>query len=134
MHKLLRITPFILAFVLIGANLLWAPVCQGHLQLMNGNEVPMKCFYTGKTSVILAILLIIIGTEDILRKKISFLFFSGMGILLLLLPNSSWGIGVCKKETMACITTALWIKGVGVGSVLYGIVALFKKNISQVPD
>ncbi|MBP2626619.1 MAG: hypothetical protein H6Q68_1330 [Firmicutes bacterium] len=134
MYKFLKINPFFLAFVLLGAIFLWAPVCQGHLQLMNGNEVPMKCFYTGKTSVILSILFIIVGIEDVLRKKISSLFFIGMGIVLFLLPNNSWGIGVCKKETMACITTALWIKGVGVGSVLYGIVTLFKKDIIQVPD
>jgi hypothetical protein len=134
MFRLLKVIPFILAFVLIGANLFWAPVCQGHMQMMSGNEAPMRCFYTGRTSIILALLIIVMGIEDVWHNKISSLTFIGMGIALFLLPDSSWGIGVCKKEGMACAETALWIKGTGLVAGLYGIVTLFNKGVVQVPS
>lgn len=134
MTKYFKILPFLAAFILIGANLLWAPVCSGKLQLMNGNEVAMKCFYTGKVSIILSVLLVIMGIEDVLHNKISYLFFIGTGIILFLVPGNSIGFGVCKKEMMVCLSTALWIKGVGIASVLYGISAIFIKDKNQIPS
>lgn len=132
-NKILKIIPIILGALLIGANLFWAPVCSGKLKLMNGTLASMKCFYTGKASIIFAIIIIIVAIQDLLQKKISWLFYIGVGIVLILLPSSTYGIGVCKMEGMACGKTALWIRGIGVASILYSIASLFIKDSDQVP-
>ena len=51
------IISLVCAAVVCGAVLLWAPVCAGTLELANGNMVPMRCAYTAKVAVLLALVL-----------------------------------------------------------------------------
>ena len=51
------IISLVCAAVVCGAVLLWAPVCAGPLELANGNMVPMRCAYTAKVAVLLALVL-----------------------------------------------------------------------------
>ena len=51
------IAALVCAAVVCGAVLLWAPVCAGMLELTNGNMVPMRCTYTAKVELLLALIL-----------------------------------------------------------------------------
>ena len=51
------IISLVCAAVESGAVLLRAPVCPGTLELANGNMVPMRCAYTAKVAVLLALVL-----------------------------------------------------------------------------
>ena len=57
LQLLAPITALICAAIVCGAVLLWAPVCSGTLELANGNMVPMRCAYTAKVAVLLALVL-----------------------------------------------------------------------------
>lgn len=109
------------AILVIGAVYSWAPVCDGLLQLQNGNMVHMKCFYTAQASVALAIILFVAGIMAYLSKtdhrKVQWIVFI-LGVMLIAnTVDSAIGIGICKK-VMACHETAFWIKSAGIVAIL----------------
>ena len=55
------------ALVAVGAVLLWAAPCAGSLELANGNMVPMRCAYTSKVAVLLALMAFIRHRGNISR-------------------------------------------------------------------
>jgi uncharacterized membrane protein len=86
----------------------------------------MKCFYTGQSSMVLAILLFVTAIIAYLsktdHKKIQWIIII-IGIMLIVNTfESTLGIGICKKITMSCHTTAKWIRFSGVISILVGLV------------
>ena len=52
-RKISGIIILIAAIFMIGAVKVWAPVCQKSLELANGGETHMKCFYYGTTDELL---------------------------------------------------------------------------------
>ncbi len=113
------------SIIIFGAVLFWAPVCDGLLKLENGNMVHMKCYYTGQTSMVLALLLFVTAIIAYLsktdHKKIQWIIII-IGIMLIVNTfESTLGIGICKKVTMSCHTTAKWIRFSGVISIVAGI-------------
>lgn len=117
------------ALVVLGAIYIWAPVCDQFLQLANGNMVHMKCFYTAHAATLLAILLLISSVTSLITKNNSTAIISLIiGIMLITITNDTIGIGVCKKSTMSCIQTAVWLKGCGIITIIASAVQLFIKK------
>ena len=92
-----------LLYILVPQYLL--PVCQNTLTLVNGNTIPMKCFWTANAinglgaAVCLAGLVICLCTSAAMRMGISLM----TGILsLLAIAISVFLIGVCVNEAMPC--------------------------------
>lgn len=119
------------ALLLIGAVYSWAPVCDGLLELKNGNMVHMKCFYTAQASVALAIIMLIAAIMAYLSKtdhrKVQGIVFI-IGVMLIAnTMDSAIGIGICKK-VMACHDTAVWIKSAGFIAILSSLVDIAMNN------
>ena len=122
----------ILASILvIGAVYSWAPVCDGLLELKNGNMVHMKCFYTAQASVVLAIVLLIAAIIAYLSKtdhrKVQWIVFVLGFMLIANTIDSTIGIGICKK-VMACHDTAVWIKSAGIIAILSSLADIALNN------
>ena len=65
-NKLACAVQALAALLLLGAVKLWAPVCGKMLTLTTGKEVHMKCFYTGQTAVVLAVIMLAVALLVIL--------------------------------------------------------------------
>lgn len=122
LSKIFLVIEISLSLIILGAIFIWAPVCDGLLKLENGNMVHMKCFYTGQASVILSVLLLASAIAAYMskndHKKVHFIV-ALIGIMLFANTfTSSIGIGICKMDTMACHTTASWIRIGGILAVL----------------
>ncbi len=103
------------------------PVCQGLLELVNGKQVPMRCFWTARAEMIIGGLVVISGllvafarSEDARRRLNNQVVFLGLATIL----TPLYIIPTCMHPDMACnIATkpALIILGVVVtGLGLYG--------------
>ena len=76
----------------------------------------------------LAIILLVTGIINLVIKNNKLAVIAIIiGIMFITVTTETLGIGVCKKETMACIQTALWLKGCGVAAIIAGLVQLFTK-------
>ena len=101
LQLLAPIAALICAAIVCGAVLLWAPVCSGTLELANGNMVPMRCTYTAKVELLLALILAAVA-----------MVLLSLAIVLLTF-DTPLSIGVCKSADMACQSTALWLRIAG---------------------
>lgn len=132
--NLSKITSIILALVsllILGAIFIWAPACDSLLELKNGNMTNMKCFYTGKAAAALSIVLLVACISAFFSKGSQWIIIT-IGILLIALTYTSFiGIGICKKDTMMCHTTALWIRIGGILTILGEIFMLFDKKTKK---
>jgi len=127
--NVLNIIALVLGVLAILAVFVFAPVCDGMLELANGNQVPMKCLHSGKAFVMLGIVLAILALENIWKKRVTPLPILVIGILMLVLPMSNAiGIGICVKETMACQATGLWMRIIGVVTAIIGLAGFFSKG------
>ena len=116
------------AVLVIGSLYIWSPVCDGLLELKNGNMVHMKCFYTAQTATLIALLLLVQAVYSIVTKKNNPILVIAIGIMLISVTfESIIGIGVCKK-LMPCHETAFWLRTCGCFTILIGLVSLFDKN------
>lgn len=132
LSKIFLGTEILISLIIIGAIYIWSPVCDGLLTLQNGNMVHMKCFYTGQSSVLLSILLFISAITAYLskydHKKVHFII-ALIGIMLFANTfTSAIGIGICKMNTMACHSTASWIRIGGILAVLISFLDIFYNN------
>jgi nitric oxide reductase large subunit len=132
LSRILLGTELLAAMLILGAVLVWAPVCNGLLTLENGTMVHMKCFYTAQTSLVLAILLIasvlIACFSKTDHKKMKWMVIL-IGIMLILNTfESMLGIGICKKTDMACHATAFWIRWGGIIAILSGLLDMGLNN------
>lgn len=119
------------ALVALGAIYIWAPVCEQLIPLANGNMTHMRCFYTAQAATYLAILLLACSVVSLATKNgttaiavISLI----IGIMLITITMDNIGLGVCKKSTMSCIQTAVWLKGCGIVTIIAGGAQLFIKK------
>lgn len=119
--KLSMILPIICglaALITLGAIYIWAPVCDQFLELASGNMTHMRCFYTARAATYLAILLLACSIIALTTKNKTAVISLIIGVMLITIINDTVGIGVCKKETMACIQTAGWLKGCGIVTII----------------
>ncbi|WP_418995204.1 DUF4418 family protein [Adlercreutzia equolifaciens] len=108
------IAALVCAVVICGAVLLWAPVCAGMLELANGNMVPMRCTYTAKVELLLALILAVVAVVALVTKRPMTVALVLLSLAIVLLTfDTPLSIGVCKSADMACQTTALWLRIAG---------------------
>lgn len=128
-QKVMMVGLVAISLLILGALYIWAPVCEGLLELANGTMVHMKCFYTSQATTVLVLLLLVLAITSLLTQRTDGIMIIAIGILLISLTYQSFlGIGICVKETMDCHSTALWIRGGGVAIILMGIVSVLKKK------
>ena len=108
------IISLVCAAVVCGAVLLWAPVCAGTLELANGNMVPMRCAYTAKVAVLLALVLAAVAVAALVTKRPMTVALVLLSVAIVLMTfDTPLSIGVCKSADMACQATAVWLRVAG---------------------
>lgn len=131
--KILAAVQALAGACIIGAVKLWSPVCSKMLELQNGKEVHMKCFYAGQAAVIIGLILLVIGVLALINKSSSTgLLAVGAvcGIALFMVFGDF--IGVCGAEGMACRTTAVWGKICGGAAVAAFLVDILTSKKGQI--
>lgn len=114
LQLLAPIEALICAAIVCGAVLLWAPVCSGTLELANGNMVPMRCTYTAKVELLLALILAAVAVAALVTKRPMTVALVLLSLAIVLLTfDTPLSIGVCKSADMACQSTALWLRIAG---------------------
>jgi len=127
-HKILLFSSIAVSLLMLGAIYIWAPVCDGFLELANGNMVHMKCFYTAQAATILVFLLLILILTFLIFNNINSVMIIALGIMLFILTYESiLGIGVCKK-VMACHQTVFWLRSGSALTILIGIATIYYKK------
>lgn len=123
MKKIIPVIQLVLSLAVIGALKVWAPVCDGVIDLANGNQTHMKCWFASQAGIGLAIVLIavygvalIAGSDK--RKLIQIV--GAVAAIALILEFSSF-IGVCMMP-MACHLTRKWMFGLA-GAIIVLAVA-----------
>lgn len=92
------IAALICAAIVCGAVLLWAPVCSGTLELANGNMVPMRCAYTAKIALMLAVILAAVAVAALVTKRPMTVALVLLSLAIVLLTfDTPLSIGVCKS-------------------------------------
>ena len=92
------------AILILAADKIFAPVCKGTMELANGGECMMRCHYYGITLFLFGLLLLaesvllFFGTHDFKLPVVIII----TAVLILLLSNTSIGIGICAKAGMMC--------------------------------
>ena len=83
---------------MIGAVKVWAPVCQKSLELANGGETHMKCFYYGTTMMYIGVLLLAEAIVMFFVKNTRAVgiiaVVTGLLLALNLPPTLPWWMGV----------------------------------------
>ncbi|WP_139652355.1 DUF4418 family protein [Raoultibacter phocaeensis] len=98
------------ALAVVGAVAFWAKPCQATLELANGSAVPMRCAFTGKVALLLAVVLIVVCIASIATKKPMSVAVAAISIALIVLTfDTPISIGICK-DGMACSATAFWLR------------------------
>lgn len=116
-----------LSLIILGAIYIWAPVCDGLLELADGRMVHMRCFYTAQAATIIAILVLVQAITTLVTKKSNPVMIIALGIMLIAVTYESViGIGICKK-VMACHDTAFWLRGGGLITIVIGAINFYKK-------
>ena len=135
-RKISGISILIAAIFMIGAVKVWAPVCQKSLELANGGETHMKCFYYGTTMMYIGVLLLAEAIVMFFVKNTRAVGIIAVvtGLLMIALTSGNIGIGVCPNPEMMCNSTALWGRIGAVVAMFGGIVAIIGEgtNIPQV--
>lgn len=122
------------ALILLGAVTIWAPPCDKLLELTSGKMIPMKCHYTGRAAIALAVIILATAAVSFLAKneQKKFMIVTAVEAILLFLLFSSL-IGVCVQP-MQCHSTAFWGKGTAIVVLLASVVGLLAGKEGQLPD
>lgn len=126
--KIINIAAAAFGLLIICAVLVWAKPCAGTITLASGMTAPMACHYTGRAAIWIGAILFTVGLESLFKNKVSSLAYFIIGVVLIILPISSIGIGVCAKEGMACAQTELWLRIAGIGTCICGIASFLLKG------
>ena len=135
MNKILIALQALAAALVIGAIKIWAPVCGKMLDLANGNQTHMKCYWAGQAGLAIAIVILAAALMALLAKK----EYKGLmvvtavcGVLLFMVFATGF-IGVCASETMRCQVTKVW--GIGAAALTFAasLINLLSGKEGQVP-
>lgn len=110
----------------------WAKPCTKMIDTVQGTEMYMSCHYLKIIAVILGIGLMAISVEGIIKKKVSVFLLIVTGIVCIWSTiESIGGLHICAMKEMACHTTVVWIRVLGILSVLVGCIMLYnpKKQV-----
>ena len=135
MNKVMIILQALAAAALLGAIKIRAPVCGKLLDLVNGNQVPMKCHWAGQAAIAVSVIILAVAVMALLAKK----EYKGLmvvnavagAILFLIFTNTL--IGVCASAEMRCQVTKIW--GIGAAAAIFGtsLINLLSGKEGQVP-
>lgn len=133
---IMQVVSLVCALVALGAVLLWAPVCAGSLELANGNMVPMRCSYAGKTAVLLALILAAVCVAGLVTKRPATVAVLCLSLALIVVTFSTpISGGVCAGADMACQATAVWLRICGaVSTVAAGVAAAANPDRKRVRE
>lgn len=116
------------ALCALGSVLLWAAPCEGSLELANGNMTPMRCAYAAKGAAMLALILAVVVTMEVLAKRPMTLVVVLLSAALVLTTfETPLSVGVCRGHEMACLGTAMWLRFCG-GISIVAAVGAFVAN------
>lgn len=135
LNKILVAIQAIAALCMIGAIKIWAPVCGEMLQLINGKEVHMKCFYAGQAAIGISMIILVASIIALISKKNN----KGLMIVnaesaLILFVTFGKLIGICANDAMRCHTTAMWGRIMAVIIIVISLVMLVTDKEGQIPN
>lgn len=110
-----------LSFILLAGIFIFPP-CSSCVETAVGGCVPMKCYWTFRGEIPVAILLILVSAGQFFLKetklrRIAALFVMAISVVGIAITTNAV-IGLCMKAEMACHTTALFCR------TIYGLVIL----------
>lgn len=135
MNKIMIALQALAAVCMIGALKIWAPVCGKMLDLANGNQTHMNCYWAGQAAMAVAVILLAAAVMAFLAKKEykGFMVVTAIcGVLLFMIFNTGF-IGVCASATMRCQVTKVW--GIGAAAIAFvtSLLNLLSGKEGQVP-
>ena len=135
MNKIMIALQALAAVLLIGAIKIWAPVCGKMLDLANGNQTHMKCYWAGQAGLVVAIVILAAAVMAFLAKKEykGFMVITAICGALLFMIFATKFIGVCASETMRCQVTKVWGIGAAAITVATSLINLLSGKEGQVP-
>jgi len=109
------------------------------LVLANGREVPMKCYWTARAALIIAVPLLAVGFMMAFTRRVQTVRVLGvlgaiLGVMAILLPTLL--IGVCQHTGASCslvMKPALILAGILVIVVSLASVAVSGRRVEQAP-
>ena len=134
-----RIIPaiqLVAAFFMIAAVKVFAPVCDGLLDLANGRQTHMKCWFSAQAVTMIAVLMIAVFAlmffvDASARKKMQIVSI----ISAILMPLTFMKvIGMCMMEGMACHSTAMWVIIISAAIGILGIIDMLMGGKNQIPE
>ena len=135
MNKILIALQALAAALVIGAIKIWAPVCGKMLDLANGNQTHMKCYWAGQAGLAIAIVILAAALMALLAKKEykGLMVVTAVCAVLLFMVFATGFIGVCASETMRCQVTKVW--GIGAAALTFAasLINLLSGKEGQVP-
>lgn len=114
----------------------FAPACAGMLELANGNQTHMRCFYAGRAVCLLGALLFLAGLLTLIKREADpaiAILAAAIAITALLALNGSIGIGVCANSEMMCGSMSAWIRGCAAFSLI-GNALVFVPSKAAIPQ
>ena len=135
MNKILIALQALAAVLLIGAIKIWAPVCGKMLDLANGNQTHMKCYWAGQAAIAVAVIILVTALMALAAKK----EYKGLmvvnavaGVVLFLIFTNTL-IGVCASAEMRCQATRIWGMGTAAVTFAASLINLLSGKEGQVP-
>lgn len=113
--------------IMAAAPKVWAKPCRKMLSLENGNQMHMRCFYSGQALVILGIILAINALVMLfVNNKIQGAAVAIITSVLsfIVVSDTGFGIGICAHMEMACHVMASWAKLSAGLSIITGIILI----------
>ncbi|SHN58007.1 protein of unknown function [Desulfitobacterium chlororespirans DSM 11544] len=110
-----------LSLILLAGMFVFPP-CSGLIETAAGGSVPMKCHWTFRAEIPIAVLLILAAAGQFFLKepklrRLSSLLIIALGAAGIAITTDAV-IGICMKAEMACHTTALFCR------IVYGLLIL----------
>ena len=135
MNKILIVLQALAAVLLIGAIKIWAPVCGKMLELANGNQTHMKCYWAGQAGFAIAIVILAAALMALLAKKEykGLMVVAAVAGVLLFMVFATGFIGVCANAEMRCNVTKVWGMGAAAVTVAASLINLLSGKEGQVP-
>src|SRR5699024_4408327 len=116
---ILKFTPILFAFV----GILCFPVCNGFLELSNGNMTYMACHYMMKMGMLMTIVILVLTIEEFIIKRNLMILHIVTGLLLILITFKTQVFdGPCNNAVMACHKTAWVLRIAGILFFITGFI------------
>lgn len=111
------------------------PPCSGLIETATGGSVPMKCHWTFRAEIPMAVLLILASAGQLFLKEPKLRRLSSIVIMALaaagIAITTDAVIGICMKAGMACHTTALFCRSVFSLLILAAAIQLLNADNGQ---